>query len=158
MTTQGADRSAGGRPMGRRLILAALGLAALGEAGRRAAPRVGREIRLRLAGRAIADNRLDDAEARLEWLISENPRWTPPRLLMVEADRRRGRITEAEEGLQRAVELGLPVEEGRREFALLRAGRDFPLAEKSLRRVLAEHPDDVEVRQALARGGEVRRR
>jgi predicted Zn-dependent protease len=136
-----------------RLLILGLGIrAATEEIVRRSAPGVGRAIRLRQAERAMAQGRLDDAEGRLALLISEDPRWVQPRLRLVEVARRLGRITEAEEVLQRAVELGLPVEEGRREFALLRAGRDFPLAEKSLRRVLDEHPDDEEVRRTLAEG------
>jgi predicted Zn-dependent protease len=154
----GESNGSARRTLVRRLILVLVVLAALGEIGRRSAPSISREVRLRLAERAIVDGRLDDAGERLDLLISEDPRWTRPRLRRVEVDRRQGRITEAEEALQRAVELGLPVEEGRREFALLRAGRDFPLAEKSLRRVLEEHPDDEEIRRALAEGRAANRR
>ena len=150
------------RSWARRRVLALILPSAI-LAGWKASPEIEKEVRLWLAERAIAEGRFDDAEGRLDLLISEAPRWARPRLRRVEVDRRQGRITEAEEGLQRAVELGLPIEEGRREFALLRAGGDFPLAEKSLRRVLDEHPDDEEVRRALAEGrarveGPMRRR
>jgi DNA-binding SARP family transcriptional activator len=136
-----------------RRLTAAVSLAvALSAAGWRTWPSIGREVRLRLAERSIAVGRLDEAEARLDLLISEEPRQTRPRLLLVRALRKQGRITDAEEALQRAVELGLPVERGRREYALLRAGQDFPGAEKSLRRLLEKDPGDEEVRRALAEG------
>ena len=121
-------------------------------------PKAWREFRLRLAERALSQGRLGEAAARLDLLISEKPRETRPRLLRVQVARRQGQITEAEEILQRAVELGLPVEEGRREFALLHASQDFPRAERSLRRVLETHPDDREVRRALAEGRDVANR
>jgi predicted Zn-dependent protease len=136
----------------RRLLVLTLILATLGLLGRRYGPTIGREIRFLLAEQATAEGRLDDAEAWLDLLISEAPRQTRPRLLRVQVVRRQGRITEAEEALQRAVELGLPIEEGRRENALLRAGHDFPGAEKSLRRWLGSHPHDEEVRRALVEG------
>ena len=141
-----------GRNRARRLVGAAILLCSIAWIGRRCGPAIGREVRLRLAERAIAAGRLDEAESRLELLISEGPRQTRPRLLRVELFRKQGRITDAEEALQRAIELGLPVEQGRREFALLRAGHDFPRAEKSLRRLLESDPDDEEVRRALAEG------
>ena len=152
---RGRDSAVGsagkGRPRARRLILAFLMLAAI-LAGWKAAPGIEKGARIWRAERAIAQGRLDEAEARLDLLISEEPRETRPRLLRVQVFRKQGRITGAEEALQRAVELGLPVEQGRREFALLCAGQDFARAEKSLRRVLREHPDDAEVHQALAEG------
>ena len=136
----------------RRALLAILGTTTVLLAGWKAAPRVERQFRIHLADRAIACGRLDEAEARLDLLISEEPRETRPRLLRVQVFRRQGRITGAEEALQRAVELGLPVEQGRREFALLSAGQDFARAERSLRRVLEGDPGDEEVRRALADG------
>lgn len=138
--------------MARRLAAGAVVLAGLGVAGRLAYPGVRREIRYRMAEREVDAGRLEQAEARLDLLIAEEPGRTRPRLLWVRVARRQGRITDAEEALQRAVELGLPVEEGRREHALILAGRDFPAAEGSLRRALGEHPDDEEVRRALAEG------
>jgi predicted Zn-dependent protease len=126
--------------------------AALGAAGRQAAPRVRLAIRLRLAERAIAGGRLDEAEARLLPLIEEGPMQARPRLLWAGLARRRGQITEAEEALQRAVELGLPIQEGRREHALILAGQDFGKAEGTLRHHLDDQPDDAEVHRALAEG------
>ncbi len=145
-------RSPEGRAWRRRLALALAVAAALAGLGRLAWPTARREYLLRLAERAVADGRLADAEARLRPLILERPEETRPRLLRVEVARRLGRIVEAEQALHRAVELGLPVELGRREFALIFAGQDFPKAEGSLRRVLKEHPADREVHQALAAG------
>ena len=72
------------------------------------------EVRLFLAGRDVAAGRLAEAEARLLALIAERPEQVRPRLLLAGVARRLGRITEAGEILQRAVELGLPVAEGRR--------------------------------------------
>ena len=140
-----------GRPRARRRIMAFLMLAAI-TAGWKAAPGIEKGARIWRAERAIAQGRLDEAEARLDLLISEEPRETRPRLIRVQVLRKQGRITEAEEALQRAVELGLPAEQGRREFALLCAGQDFARAERSLRRVLEGDPGDEEVRRALADG------
>jgi predicted Zn-dependent protease len=89
-------------------------------AGWKLAPRVDYQIRIHLAERAIADGRLDEAHERLDLLIEEKPARTWPRFLRARVARKQGRITEAEEGLQRAVELGLPVEQARREHDLLR--------------------------------------
>ena len=136
----------------RQLALVLLASAALGAAGWLAGPKAEAMVGLRLAERALTAGRLDEAEARLLLLIGEKPGRTYPRLLLVQVARRRGRITEAEEILQRAVELGLPIEEGRREHALLLAGHDFPGAEPSLRRMLKDHPGDSEVRRALTEG------
>jgi len=136
----------------RRLAVALLVISAAVGLGRLAWPGVRREVRLRLAERAMARGDLADAEDRLGRLIRDRPEETRPRLLGVQLARRLGRITEAEEGLQRAVELGLPVEDGRREFALIAALEDFPRAEGSLRRVVAEHPGDREAHRALAEG------
>ena len=140
------------RARGRRIAAILAASVGLVVAGWWAWPPIGEEIRLRLAERAIGGRRLAEAEARLELLISERPRETRPRLLQVQVFRQQGRITEAEEALQRAVELGLPLEEGRREFALLMAGQDFARAEKSLRRIIEEEPGDLEVRRALEDG------
>jgi predicted Zn-dependent protease len=95
-------------------------LGAIGELGRRSSPFIHRELGLHLALRSVEAGRLDDAEPRLDALISENPRDTRPRLALVQVYRRLSRITEAEEALQRAVELGLSMEEARQEHALLR--------------------------------------
>ncbi len=119
----------------------------------KSSPWINREIQFRLAEpQAIEQGRLADAEARLDLMVHEEPNRTRARLLLVQALRQQGRITEAEEILQRTIEVGLPVEEARREYALLSAYSDFPRAEKSLRRLLEAHPDDEEIRQALKAG------
>jgi predicted Zn-dependent protease len=92
------------------------------EAARRVLPTVGRELNYRSACRQIESGSLEAAEAWLDGLISENPRDTRARLALAGLYRREGRITEAEETLQRAVELGLPVQAARTEHDLLRAG------------------------------------
>jgi tetratricopeptide (TPR) repeat protein len=136
----------------RRFLAALLILGAAGAIARKSSPWISREIQLRLAERAIEQGRLADAEARLDLLVHEEPNRTRARLLLVQALRLQERITEAEEILQRTIEIGLPIEQGRREYALLSVYSDFPRAEKSLRRVLEAHPDDQEVRQALEDG------
>ncbi len=140
------------RRIHRRAARGLVAVVALGLVGRGLMPGLGREIRLRRAERAVASGRLVEAEDQLQRLIQEKPDEVRARLLGVEVARRSGRITEAEEALQRAVELGLPIETGRREHALLTAGHDFAAAEPSLRRWLADHPDDREVRRALTEG------
>jgi thioredoxin-like negative regulator of GroEL len=139
-----------GRAWRRRVVASLLILAGLGAIGRKASPWMSREIQLWHARRAIAEGRLADAEERLALMIHQEPTRTRARLLYVEVLRRQGQITEAEVVLQRTIELGLPVE--------LHAWEDFPRAEKSLRRVLEDHPDDREVRQALAEGTARRRK
>jgi hypothetical protein len=114
------DHPASTRVWLRRIVAIAIGLAAIGEVGRRSMPVIRQEIGLHLALRAIEANRLDDAESQLDFLISEYPRDTRPRLALVCVCRLEGRITEAEEALQRAVELGLSRQEAQREHGLLK--------------------------------------
>jgi Tfp pilus assembly protein PilF len=111
-------RSSKSRRRARRL-LAIAGTAALLLVGGKAAPHVKTQIRIYLAERAIARGRLDEARDRLVVLISEHPARTGPRLLLAKVTRRQGHLTEAEEILQRAIELGLPVEEARPEHDLI---------------------------------------
>jgi Tfp pilus assembly protein PilF len=113
------ERTARTRLRFRRILWILLILGLLGEATRRSSPMIHREWGIRLARWAIEADRLEDAEARLDALISENPRETRPRLVLVEVYRREGRITEAEEALQRAVELGASMIEACREHQLL---------------------------------------
>src|SRR6185437_9553371 len=87
LPTQGPEMTRG---RARRRIVAFLVLAALVAAGWRLSPGIAREIQLHLARRAIADGRLDDAEARLDLLISEEPASTRPRLLRVRVFREQG--------------------------------------------------------------------
>lgn len=133
-------------------ILALVIVLVVGVTGWLAGPSVRTLVQLWRARQTVDQGRLAEAEARLRSLIREDPTATRPRLLWVQVARRLGRINEAEQALQRAVELGLPIEEGRREFALIFAGRDFARAEGSLLRVLDKHPDDREVLRALAEG------
>ena len=88
-------------------------------AARRATPGVVERVRIHLAVRAIAQGRLDDAADGLDLVISEAPMCPWPKLLRARVAREQGSITEAEELLQRAVELGLPVEQARVEHDLL---------------------------------------
>jgi cytochrome c-type biogenesis protein CcmH/NrfG len=157
-----ADVDSSGRAQGRarraaRTIAVLVLLGLLIASAWRAWPGFDRWLRTWRAERAIAEGRLDQARAGLEILLVNDPLATRPRLLLAQVARRQGRITEAEETLQRAVELGLPVEQGRRERALIRAGHDFARAEPLLRRALESDPNDAEVRQALAEGPVARR-
>ena len=116
-TAPPADRS--GRRRARRL-LGLVGLAvALGLASKLRAP-VEDRIRLGLAERAVAAGRLDEAEDRLDAIIEAHPTRPRPWFLRAQVARRRGQVTEAEERLQRAVDLGLPVEVARPEHDLLK--------------------------------------
>ncbi len=114
---------------------------------------------LAVAEKAIESNNLSLAKESLETLFKEKAgsQWefgqeAHVQLLYARVLRRLGRGPDAWAPLRAAVEGGLPEPEGRREYALLEAEDDFPLAEKSLRRVLEESPNDVEVLQALAEG------
>jgi predicted Zn-dependent protease len=105
-----------------RILLAILGATALLLAAWWSWPGVDYRIRLHLAERAVEADRLDEAEERLDLLIAERPAKTWPRFLRARVARKRGQITRAEELLQRAIELGLPVEQARREHQLLVEG------------------------------------
>jgi predicted Zn-dependent protease len=102
-----------------RLLLAILATATVLVAGWKASPGIAYRIRVYMAERAVADDRLDEAEERLDLLISEHPAKPWPRFLRAQVDRKQGRITDAEDRLQRAIELGLPISEARSEHALL---------------------------------------
>jgi hypothetical protein len=108
----------------RAFLLAILGTTSVLLGGWKALPRVERQVRIRLAERAIAEGRLDEARGRLALLISERPACTEPRLLLARVAREQGRITEAEEVLQRAIDLGLPIELARREHDLLASSNE----------------------------------
>ncbi len=119
------DRLFSNRPKLRRwfriLLAIVLVVAGLGGSAHRFGPRIRNEISYRLALRDLESDRLDDAEVQLDGLIAGQPRETRARLALVQVYRRQGRITEAEETLQRAVELGLPIEQARPEHELLRS-------------------------------------
>jgi predicted Zn-dependent protease len=101
-------------------ILAVLATTAVLYGAWKSSPRIEYQVRLFLAERAVKADRLDEAEDRLDLLIVEHPMQTWPRFLRARVARKRGQITRAEEGLQRAIELGLPVEQARVEHDLLR--------------------------------------
>jgi predicted Zn-dependent protease len=103
----------------RRRRLAILGAAVVLIVAWKAEPRIEDRILLYLAERAVANDHLDEARERLDILIAEQPGRPWPRFLRAQVARKRGNITEAEETLQRAIELGLPIEQARGEHALL---------------------------------------
>jgi predicted Zn-dependent protease len=112
-------RSSKGRRRAWRLV-AILATTAVLFGAWKSSPRIEYQVRLFLAERAVEADRLDEAEDRLDLLIVEHPMQTWPRFLRARVARKRGQITRAEEGLQRAIELGLPVEQARVEHDLLR--------------------------------------
>jgi tetratricopeptide (TPR) repeat protein len=106
---------------------------------------------------ALAEKKLEadqsaQAEEILRELIKSAPEDFHLQFLYAQALRRLGRSAEARVALLRAGQLGLPQADGRREYALLEAGVNFPLAESTLGQVLEERPDDVEIMAALADG------
>ena len=114
---------------------------------------------LAVAEKAIEADNLSLAKESLEKLLKEKAgaqmgfgQEAHVQLLYARVLRRLGRGPDAWAPLRAAVESGLPESEGRREYALLEAEDDFPLAQKSLRRVFEESPNDVEILQALAEG------
>lgn len=107
---------------------------------------------LAAAERALAANQLTQADEILTRLRREEPNNQRAWFLSTQVLRQLGRLPEAETTLAKAMELGLPLSEGRREFALLMAGQQFNLAEGALQQVLKDNPGDVEVLQALAEG------
>jgi tetratricopeptide (TPR) repeat protein len=105
-----------------------------------------------VARRALAANNLLKAEELLAKLTREDPRHETL-FLYAHVLRRLKRNHEALAALDRAVERGLPkTAETRREYGLIASRTDFPSAEKVLRQVLEEQPDDTEALQALAEG------
>ncbi len=113
---------------------------------------------LAVAEKAIEVNDLPLAKASLEKLLKDAKVHEEPRqeahgqLLYARVLRRLGRSNDAWSPLQAAVQAGLPEPEGRREYALLEAVDDFPLAENALRRALEDYPEDTEILRALAEG------
>ncbi len=141
------------RRRGRRpaLALASVGIAAALVAWAHRAS-IGDRVEAYRVDRLIARGRWDEARSRLDLEIRAHPVRPRPRFLLAGVDRHLGRITEAEESLQRAVDLGWPVARSRREHALLLSVHDLGRAEPLLRRILADDPGDAEVRRALAEG------
>jgi tetratricopeptide (TPR) repeat protein len=107
---------------------------------------------LAAAERAAAEDNLPRAEELLRALVVEDANQPHVQIRYAGVLRRLGRREEAWVALQRALQAGLPGDEGRREYALLEVQEDFGRAEPNLRRLLQDRPDDLEVLQALARG------
>jgi predicted Zn-dependent protease len=113
-----ADESRFRRRKRRRLLI--LGATVVLVVGWKAEPRVEDRILLYLAEQAVDNDQLDEARERLDLMIAKEPFRAWPRFLRAQVARKRGNITEAQEELQRAIELGLPIEQARREHDLLR--------------------------------------
>jgi Flp pilus assembly protein TadD len=102
------------------------------------------------AEKAVQAEDFAKAEELLRQILKDNPNQPRPQLLYAKTLRRLGRRKEADLPLLRAIELGVPELETRREYALLEARDDFTLAERSLLIILDSNPDDLEVVQTLA--------
>jgi tetratricopeptide (TPR) repeat protein len=91
------------------------------------------------------------AESLARDAIRGNPTDSAAHLQLARALRRQGRSGEAQATLTRAMQLGLPELEGRREYTLLLATQDWPIkAEGIFQRALRDYPDDKEVLLAVA--------
>jgi tetratricopeptide (TPR) repeat protein len=111
-----------------------------------------RKVLLASAEQAFAAANLAKAEEQLAQLVREDPDNVRAHFLYAQVLRRLGQSGDADWHLGRAGELGLPKAEGRREFGLLYAKKNFSLARGALEQELQAHPDDVEVLQALGEG------
>jgi tetratricopeptide (TPR) repeat protein len=110
-------------------------------------------VLLRQAEEAIVAKDLDKAEAVLSRLIRHSPKNARARFLFAQVLRRLHRPDDAEESLRKALQLGYPENDGKRELALAEAIKQFrPPIAITLRRISQENPDDLEVLEALARG------
>jgi predicted Zn-dependent protease len=109
-------------------------------------PRVEDRVLLYLAEQAVVNDRLSEAQERLEVIITEEPGQAWPRFLRAQVARKRGNLTEAEEDLQRAIELGLPIELARGEHALL------------VEQTVSDRPSTVSPERAVASGGATERK
>src|SRR5262245_32850545 len=109
--------------------------------------------RLHQAETALTAGNLAQADQILKELARPNP--AQPRIYLLDAQvlRRLTQPAAAQRTLHRAMKLGLSEAEGRREFALAEAVKQFsPNAERNLLTVLKERPGDEEIVRALAAG------
>src|SRR5437879_5848885 len=104
------------------------------------------------AQRSFTAKNFARTEKALRWVLAMEPKHARAHFLYAKDVRHMSRYREADTHLGLAGELGLPKEEGIREFGLLYAGRQFSVAKGALERTLEQHADDVEVLQALAQG------
>jgi Flp pilus assembly protein TadD len=108
---------------------------------------------LQQAESAIAANDLNEAETRLRRLLFRSPKNARAHFLLAQVLRQLHHPEQAEESLRKALQLGYPEKEGERELALDEAAIRFrpPLA-LTLRKLLKETPNDLDLLEALARG------
>jgi tetratricopeptide (TPR) repeat protein len=105
------------------------------------------------ARRAAAAGNLVRAEEALRQFFRLESDRPEARFLFAQVLRRQGRLRDAQQAFERAVELSLPEgEEREREYGLLLARDEFSRGEPLLKRRLEAHPDDREVLQALVAG------
>ncbi|HEV2949270.1 MAG TPA: tetratricopeptide repeat protein [Gemmataceae bacterium] len=106
---------------------------------------------LQQAESAIAANDLNEAETRLRRLLFRSPKNARAHFLLAQVLRQLHHPEQAEESLRKALQLGYPEKEGERELALDEAAIRFrpPL---TLRKLLKETPNDLDLLEALARG------
>jgi len=115
--------------------------------------------RLHQAEAALAAGDLARAQEILKELAYQNPNQSRIYFLTAQALRRSNQPVAAQRALSRAMELGLPEADGRREFALAEAAKQFsPSTERHLLALLEERPQDEEIVRALAEGYATRRR
>ncbi|HMC89747.1 MAG TPA: tetratricopeptide repeat protein, partial [Gemmataceae bacterium] len=104
------------------------------------------------AERAFAAKNYARADKVLQMLIAIEPNDKRTRFLHARVLRQLEKYAEADAELGMAGELGLPKEEGIREFGLLWAPKSFAHAEGALQQAAKKNPGDVEVLEALTQG------
>jgi Flp pilus assembly protein TadD len=104
------------------------------------------------AERAIQQRDFAQADERLRALLLQDPEQSRTQFLYAQVSRRLGRTQDAWVALARAVQLGLPPEQAKPEYALLEASDNFSGAEKVLRELAEERAAEMEVLETLARG------
>lgn len=139
-------------------LIVLIGTAGGAAAWRYTAPERRQHAELAEAQAALASKEYYRAEALLSRLTEAQPEDAQLQLLRAQALRGLQRLEDAEVALGKAGELGLPKEEGYREFGLLFATKDFALAQGALEQVAKRDPKDTEVLHALAVGYAIRGR